>query len=77
MSWNQVEGKSKQYFGSLIVMWGKMVHDESTVLRGKHHQLLGIIRERYGVRRQDAEAQVDEFLRGLRSASCEQESNKG
>ena len=36
-----------------------------TVIHGKRDQLIGKIQERYGIAKQEAERQVDEFSRSL------------
>jgi uncharacterized protein YjbJ (UPF0337 family) len=66
MNWDQVEGKWKQYAGSVREKWGKLTNDDLTVIGGKREQLVGRIQERYGIAKDEAERQVDEFTKGLR-----------
>jgi uncharacterized protein YjbJ (UPF0337 family) len=66
MNWDQVEGKWKQYAGSVKEKWGKLTNDDLTVIGGKREQLVGRIQERYGIAKDEAERQVDEFTKGLR-----------
>lgn len=74
MTWDQIEGRYKQYSGCLIERWGKLVRDEAMIICGKREQLFGIIQERYHISKRDAETQVNEFTLGL--FSCyERESN--
>jgi uncharacterized protein YjbJ (UPF0337 family) len=73
MTWDHIEGRCKQYSGCLMEKWGRLIHDDAVIIRGKRDQLFGILQERYGVSKKDAEAQVNEFSVSLWSASCEQE----
>ena len=41
--------------------WGKFTDDDMTMLSGKKDQLVGLVQERYGIARDEAERQVDEF----------------
>jgi uncharacterized protein YjbJ (UPF0337 family) len=67
MNWDQVEGKWKQYSGKAKEKWGKLTDDDLEVIRGRRDQLIGKIQERYGIIKQEAEKQVDEFARSCRS----------
>ncbi len=63
--WDRIQGKWKCCSGSLRVQWGMFICDNSMVFRGKRDQLVGAIRERYGIAGKDVEAQADEFARSL------------
>ena len=79
MNSDQMEGKWKQYSGKLKEKWGKLTDDDLTVIHGKRDQLVGKIQERYGIARQEAQRQVDEFNRYLDTqdtASERQEINR-
>jgi uncharacterized protein YjbJ (UPF0337 family) len=67
MNWDQVEGKWKQYSGKAKEKWGKLTDDDLDVIRGRRDQLIGKIQERYGIMKQEAEKQVDEFAQSCRS----------
>ena len=69
MNWDQLEGKWKQYTGSVKERWGKLTDDDLTRIRGKRDQLIGILQERYGIAKQEAEAEVDDFAQNLRTAA--------
>lgn len=76
MNWDQVEGKWKQYTGEIKTKWGKLTDDDLTVIRGKRDQLAGKIQERYGVAKDQAEAQIDEFTRNLKDSDARQERDR-
>jgi len=63
MNWDQVEGKWKQASGTVKEKWGKLTDDDLQRISGKRDQLVGRIQERYGVAKEEAERQVDEFSR--------------
>jgi uncharacterized protein YjbJ (UPF0337 family) len=73
MNWDQLEGKWKQYSGKVKEKWGKLTDDDLEVVRGRRDQLIGKIQERYGVVKQEAENQVDDFARAFRSENSTQE----
>jgi uncharacterized protein YjbJ (UPF0337 family) len=77
MNWDQVEGKWKQYSGKVKEKWGKLTDDDLGVIRGRRDQLIGKIQERYGIVRQEAEKQVDEFARAFLSEDSRQETRQG
>lgn len=61
MNWDQVEGNWKQMTGKARETWGKITDDELTKIAGKRDQLIGMIQTRYGVAKEEAEAQVRKF----------------
>lgn len=63
MNSDQMEGKWKQMKGSLKSRWGKLTDDDLTVIEGQKDQLVGKIQERYGIARDEAQKQVDEWNR--------------
>jgi uncharacterized protein YjbJ (UPF0337 family) len=71
MNWDQLEGKWKQYSGKAKEKWGKLTDDDLAVIHGRRDQLIGKIQERYGIAKQEAEKQVDEFARSFREATQE------
>src|SRR5271167_327322 len=76
MNWDQLEGKWKQYSGKVKEKWGKLTDDDLTVIHGRREQLIGKIQERYGVVKEEAEKQVDEFARSFRSELSIQEARE-
>jgi len=69
MNWDQIEGKWKQTSGKVREKWGKLTEDDLTVINGRRDQLVGKIQERYGLAKEAAENQVDEFVRAFNSPS--------
>ena len=61
MNWDQIEGKWKEYKGRARTNWGKLTDDELDQVAGKHDELIGRIQHRYGVEREEAERQVNDW----------------
>jgi len=61
MNWDIVQGKWKQYKGSAKEKWGDLTDDELDQAAGQRDQLVGKIQEKYGVTKDEAEKQVDEW----------------
>jgi uncharacterized protein YjbJ (UPF0337 family) len=62
MNWDQMEGKWKQMTGSVKEKWGKFTDDDIQVIGGKKDKLVGRIQERYGIAKEEAEQQADEWI---------------
>jgi uncharacterized protein YjbJ (UPF0337 family) len=62
MNWTQIEGKWDQVKGRVRSQWGKLTDDDVGNLKGKRDQLVGKIVERYGVAKDEAENQVNDWL---------------
>lgn len=65
MNWDQMEGKWKQASGKVKENWGKLTDSDLEIIRGRRDQLIGKIQERYGVMKEEAQKQADEFTRTL------------
>jgi uncharacterized protein YjbJ (UPF0337 family) len=61
MDWNRVEGNWKQFKGKVKEQWGKLTDDDLDRIAGKRDQLEGTIQQRYGIERDRAHADVDEW----------------
>jgi uncharacterized protein YjbJ (UPF0337 family) len=62
MNWDRVEGNWKQFKGQVQQSWGRLTDDDLDLVEGKHTELVGRIQERYGIAKDEAERQVDEWL---------------
>jgi uncharacterized protein YjbJ (UPF0337 family) len=66
MNWDQVEGNWKSFKGRVREQWGKLTDDDLDVVAGKREQLAGKIQERYGIAREVADRQVNDWLSNQR-----------
>ena len=62
MDWNEVEGKWNQMKGSVREKFGKLTDDDLQVIAGKKDQFLGKLQERYGISREQAQRDLDNWL---------------
>jgi uncharacterized protein YjbJ (UPF0337 family) len=62
MNWDQVAGNWKQMQGALTRKWGKLTDDDLAVANGDRTALAGRLQERYGMEKEQAERQLDEFI---------------
>jgi uncharacterized protein YjbJ (UPF0337 family) len=65
VNWDRIEGEWKQFVGSARERWGKLTENDWQIVAGKKDQLVGWIRLRYGVAKEEAEDQIDEWSRAL------------
>ncbi len=61
MNWDQIQGKWKEMKGRAKQRWGKLTDDDLDVVDGKRDELAGRIQNRYGMSKERAEKEVDEF----------------
>lgn len=66
MNSDQMQGKWKQIKGIAKERWGKLTDDDWAAIDGKKDQLVGKIQERYGITREAAEKQADEWSKKLK-----------
>lgn len=62
MNTDRLEGKWKQAMGKLREKWGKLTEDDLEMIAGKRDQLIGRLQERYGIAKDEAEKQANEFI---------------
>jgi uncharacterized protein YjbJ (UPF0337 family) len=65
MNWDQIEGQWKQFTGKVRTKWGKLTDDDISQVKGKRDILAGRIQQRYGIAKEEAERQLDDFARQL------------
>ncbi len=63
MNWEQISGGWKQFRGKAKEKWGKLTDDDLDVLQGRRDQLVGKIQQRYGVAKDQAEREVDDWAK--------------
>ena len=76
MNSDQFEGKWKQLKGTVKQRWGKFTDDDITALSGKKDELVGKIQERYGITREQAEREADEWARASAQEVREETSTR-
>jgi uncharacterized protein YjbJ (UPF0337 family) len=67
MNWDQIAGKWAQIKGEVRRMWGKLTDDDLEFIAGSKDKLIGRIQERYGVAKEEAEKQLEQWSRTVRT----------
>ena len=62
MNWTQIEGQWNEAKGQLKSMWAKLTDDDLDNVAGKRDQLVGKLQQHYGILKDDAEKQLDEWI---------------
>jgi uncharacterized protein YjbJ (UPF0337 family) len=65
MNWDELEGKWKQFAGRLRSKWSKLTDDDWSLIGSKKDQLVGKLQERYGHKKDQAEKEVDDYIKSL------------
>ena len=59
---NVLEGKWNQIKGQIKQQWGELTDDDIDRIRGNREEMIGVLQEKYGKSREEAEKEMDEFL---------------
>jgi uncharacterized protein YjbJ (UPF0337 family) len=65
MNWDQIESRWDEFAGSARAHWSKLTGEDWQAITGKKDQLTARIQHRYGIAKQEAGKQVDEWTRAL------------
>jgi uncharacterized protein YjbJ (UPF0337 family) len=66
MEWNQIEGQWTQFTGSVKEKWGRLTDDELDVIAGRRDKFIGKLQEKYGLSKDEAEHQLEEWQRYIK-----------
>jgi uncharacterized protein YjbJ (UPF0337 family) len=61
MNWDRIKGNWREWKGKAKQEWGKLTDDDLDVVDGKREELAGKIQNRYGIAKEEAERQLDEW----------------
>jgi uncharacterized protein YjbJ (UPF0337 family) len=61
MNWDRIKGSWNEYKGKAKQQWGKLTDDDLDVVDGRREELAGKIQNRYGIAKDEAERQIDEW----------------
>jgi uncharacterized protein YjbJ (UPF0337 family) len=65
MNWDQAEGKWKQLRGSVKQKWAKLTDNDLDYIAGSRDRFIGKLQERYGIAKEEAQMQSDQWLTGM------------
>ena len=63
MNWDRIKGNWLEFKGKAKQQWGKLTDDDLDIVDGKREELSGKIQNRYGVAKDEAERQIDDWER--------------
>jgi uncharacterized protein YjbJ (UPF0337 family) len=63
-----IAGNWKQFKGNILEQWGKLTDDDLDVAAGRRDQIVGKLQERYGIAKDEAERQINEFENRFKGA---------
>lgn len=72
MNWDQIAGNWKQLQGKFRQKWGKLTGSDLEQVAGQRKRLVGLLQERYGIAKEKAQEQLDEFIASLEAESEEE-----
>jgi uncharacterized protein YjbJ (UPF0337 family) len=72
MNWDQIQGQWLEIKGRVRSRWAKLTDHDLLYLSGKKEELVGLIQQRYGIMKADAERQVDEWVARLKASGEKQ-----
>jgi uncharacterized protein YjbJ (UPF0337 family) len=73
MNWDRIAGQWKQMGAQVKAKWAKLTDDDLMAISARKDALVGKIQERYGMRRDEAEKQVDEWIARMPPGAGEQQ----
>lgn len=69
MNKDTLKGQWKQLKGRVQQKWGDITNDDLDRIEGRREELVGVIQEKYGRSKEEAEREVDDFLHSNREYS--------
>jgi len=65
MNWDRLKGDWMQLKGKVRQKWSKLTDDDMNLIGGKGEELLGRLQHHYGYKKDEAEREVDGFLKNI------------
>ena len=66
MNWDRIAGEWKAFRGRVRQQWGRLTDDDLDIIDGRREELDGVLQKRYGMARDEAGRQVDDWIDRLR-----------
>lgn len=64
MNWNTMQGNWNEAKGKVKTKFGRLTDDDLMQVEGSKDRLVGVIQQKYGIAREKAEQQLEEFMSG-------------
>jgi len=62
MNWTTLQGNWNEAKGKVKTKWGRLTDDDLMQVSGNKDRLVGVIQQKYGIAREKAEEQLEEFM---------------
>ena len=70
MDWDEIERNWSELKGEVKRQWSKMNDEDVELVKGKYAELLGLLQERYGHAKEQAEREINDWARRLKAYSA-------
>ncbi len=64
--WDKISGAWMQFRGEVRKRWGKLTDNDLEQINGQREILLGKLQQAYGIAREEANRQIDEWAQRLK-----------
>jgi uncharacterized protein YjbJ (UPF0337 family) len=75
MNWEQIEGNWKQMKGKIREKWAKLTDQDMEAIGGKKDRFLGLMKERYGIEKEKASAELDRWMQAMKDDNAQQRTS--
>ena len=77
MNTDRLQGNWKQLMGEARKQWGKLTDNDWEQVAGNRDKLMGLVQERYGIQKDAAQKQVDDWYSHQKSSNQEHATTHG
>src|SRR5580704_1995926 len=70
MGWDEIERSWHELKGEVKQQWSKLTDEDVELIKGKYAELLGLLQERYGHAKEQAEREINDWARRLKAYSA-------
>ena len=72
MGWDEIERNWNELKGEVKRQWSKLTDEDVEIIKGKYAELLGLLQERYGHAKEQAEREINDWAKRLKVYSADQ-----
>jgi uncharacterized protein YjbJ (UPF0337 family) len=70
MGWDEIERSWNELRGEVKRQWSKLTDEDVELIKGKYTELLGLLQERYGHAKEQAEREINDWAKRLKVYSA-------
>jgi uncharacterized protein YjbJ (UPF0337 family) len=76
MNWDEIKGNWTEMKGKAREKWGDLTDDDMDRIAGQKDQMVGVLQQKYGRTKEDAEQEADDWADSLRDSTGMADANK-